>query len=332
MYIVTGGAGFIGSAFVHKLNEQNIRDILIVDNLGKSEKWKNLVGLEYSDYIHKDDFLQMVMDDALGRGIKAIVHMGACSSTVETDMDYLLANNYRYSIALADYALRHKIRFVYASSAATYGDGAQGYLDSHDGISSLRPLNRYGYSKQLFDLWALKNNHLDKMVGVKFFNVYGPNEYHKGEMRSVVHKAFTQIKEIGKVRLFKSYQPEYADGEQQRDFLYVRDAVELLWWYLQNPQVNGIFNAGSGEARTWNALARAIFAAMNQAPQIEYIEMADTLKKQYQYYTRADMKKVSACGFGRTFYSLEDGIRDYVKNYLARDSLYLTPSSERSLA
>ena len=328
MYIVTGGAGFIGSAFVHKLNENGIRDILIVDNLGKSEKWKNLPGLQYSDYIHKDDFLQMVMDDSLGRGIKGLIHMGACSSTVESDMDYLLANNYRYSIALADYALRHKIRFIYASSAATYGSGAKGYCDSHETIQELRPLNRYGYSKQLFDLWALKNKHLDRMAGIKFFNVYGPNEYHKNEMRSVVHKAFMQIRDSGKVRLFKSYLPEYADGEQQRDFLYVIDAVNLLWWFLQNPQINGIFNAGSGEARTWNSLVRAIFAALNQEVQIEYIEMADTLRRQYQYYTRADMKKLRDSGFDGSFHSLEDGVRDYVRSYLLSSSPHLSHPSQ----
>ena len=255
--------------------------------------------------------------------MKAIVHMGACSSTTEDDLDFLMTNNFRYTRALAQYALKNVTRFIYASSAATYGDGARGYFDDEKMIPELRPLNRYGYSKQLFDLWALKNRVFKKIVGLKFFNVYGPNEYHKGPMISVANRAFHQIKESGKVRLFKSYRPDYSDGEQQRDFIYVKDCAAVMWWLLGNPKVNGIFNLGTGAARSWNSLATAVFAALGQTPQIEYIDMPAHLSSQYQYHTEASINKLKRTKCPLGLHSLEEGVRDYIVNYLDAPDPYL---------
>jgi len=323
MIVVTGGAGFIGSAFVWRLNREGIDDILIVDQLGTSDKWKNLVNLQFADYIHKDDFLQMICADKVPFKINAIVHMGACSSTTERDADYLWQNNYVYTCTLAKWALKRGIRFVYASSAATYGDGTQGFSDDHGKVSKLKPINMYGYSKQAFDLWVLKNKLEGKVAGVKFFNVFGPNEYHKEDMTSVIFKAFHQIRETGKVKLFKSYLPEYPDGGQMRDFVYVKDCIDVMWWLFKNPAANGIFNLGTGKARTWNDLIKSVFAAMGIKPNIEYIEMPEALRNQYQYFTQAEMDKLKATGCPVKFSSLEDSVRDYVVNHLQQGDQYL---------
>ncbi len=250
MFIVTGGAGFIGSCLVKRLNQEGIEDILIVDHLGFTEKWRNLTNKLFSDYLEKDTFLSLIEKNSLDKKVEAVFHMGACSSTTEQDASYLLKNNYQFSKVLAEWSLAKKIPFIYASSAATYGDGSQGYSDNEIDIPKLRPLNMYGYSKQLFDLWILRHKLLDKIVGIKFFNVYGPNEYHKGDMRSVVVKAFEQIRKEKKMRLFKSYKPEYRDGEQKRDFLYVKDAVEIVMEFFKKPRIRGIYNLGSGVAKT----------------------------------------------------------------------------------
>ncbi len=323
MYIVTGGAGFIGSAFVWKLNQLGIDDILVVDNLGSTQKWKNLVNLRYYDYIHKDEFLEELYSNRFSR-IEAIVHMGACSSTTELDADYLMENNFHYTKELSKFCLANNIRFIYASSAATYGDGSLGFSDEHSIIPRLKPLNMYGYSKQLFDLWALKKGILDKIVGIKFFNVYGPNEYHKGDMKSVVCKAFYQIRETGKLKLFKSYKPEYKHGEQKRDFVYIKDCVDVMAWFLEKKDVNGIFNLGTGEARTWNDLAKAVFSAMGVDTNIDYIDMPLAIRDKYQYFTQAEMKKLKDAGYNKDFTSLEDAVKDYIQNYLAKDNQYLT--------
>ncbi len=323
MIIVTGGAGFIGSAFVWKMNMERVDDIIIVDDLGDSDKWRNLVNRRYTDYIHKHDFMEMVMADHVPFDVKAVVHMGACSSTTERDADYLMENNYRYTLRLAEWALHNDVRFIYASSAATYGDGAQGFSDDDDLARSLRPINMYGYSKQVFDLWALRTGAAGRIAGIKFFNVYGPNEYHKGDMTSVIFKAFHQIRETGKVRLFKSYKPPYPDGGQLRDFVYVKDCVDVLWWLLVHRNVNGIMNLGTGRARTWNDLIAAVFSAMGVPQQIEYIEMPETIRNQYQYFTEAKMDKLNASGCPAVFHSLEGGVRDYVVNHLQQSDQYL---------
>lgn len=323
MIIVTGGAGFIGSAFVWRLNREGIKDIIIVDQLGTDDKWKNLVGLTFTDYIHKDEFIEMAIADEVPFEVSSVVHMGACSSTTERDADYLWENNYLYSREVADWALRHNARFIYASSAATYGDGSSGFSDDHEIISRLKPSNMYGYSKQVFDLWVLKNKLEKKMAGIKFFNVYGPNEYHKGDMVSVIYKAFHQIQETGKVCLFKSYKKEYPNGGQMRDFIYVKDCVNVMWWLLENPSVNGIYNLGTGKARTWNDLIAAVFSSMGRKTNIQYIEMPEPLRNQYQYFTQAQMDKLKKTGCHVNFSSLEDSVRDYVTNYLQNADPYL---------
>ena len=310
--LVTGGTGFIGSAIVWKLNAVGIQDIIIVDHLAGSEKWKNLVGKRFEDYIEKDKFLPLLDDASLKNKIDVIIHMGACTSTTETNATYMMENNYVYTKRLAEWALKNRKRFLYASSAATYGDGDKGYSDDDKVTPSLKPLNVYGYSKHAFDLWALKNKLQKEFVGFKFFNVYGPNENHKCDMRSMVNKGYKQIKETGKMRLFKSHRPDYTDGNQKRDFIYVKDAVELVYHFFENPQKRGIFNIGTGHAETWNALANALFAALGKKPNIEYIDMPGNLRDKYQYFTEADLTKLKKAGIKHKFFTLKDAVKDYV--------------------
>lgn len=321
MIIVTGGAGFIGSAFVWKLNQEGIHDILIVDALEKSESWKNLIGLNFSDYVHKDDFLEMLFTSDAFENVDAVIHMGACSSTTEEDGDYLMDNNYRYTQALCQWSIQNGAYFMYASSAATYGNGEFGFSDTVENIFKLKPTNRYGFSKQFFDMYAMKNGLLDTIVGLKFFNVFGPNEAHKAEMRSVVCKAYEQIKTDKKVKLFKSHLKEYKDGEQKRDFVYIKDCVNIMWWLLSNRSVTGIYNIGTGNARTWNDLVKSIFKAMDIKPSIEYIDMPEHIRKHYQYFTQADMQKLKAAGCPIKMTSLEDAVKDYVQQYLVPNKL-----------
>jgi len=321
MIVVTGGAGFIGSAIVWRLNQMGEDNIVIVDTLGTNEKWKNLVGLKFNDIFTKQDFIKRILEENVPFDVEAMIHMGACSSTTEQDGDYLLNNNYRYSVELAKYCLPRRARFIYASSAATYGDGASGY-DDEGNMELLKPLNMYGYSKHMFDLWVKNMGIIDKIAGLKFFNVYGPNEYHKQDMRSVVHKAFGQIKETGKVKLFKSYKDDYYDGAQKRDFIYVKDAIDMTLFFLEHRDKNGIFNAGTGTARTWNDLVTTIFKAMNKPVNIEYIEMPESMRNKYQYFTEAKNSKIKNAGYNKPIHSLEEGITDYVNAYLKKD-LYL---------
>ncbi|MCO6431043.1 MAG: ADP-glyceromanno-heptose 6-epimerase [Deltaproteobacteria bacterium] len=315
MYIVTGGAGFIGSVFARKLNIEGIDDILIVDELGSTERWKNLRNIRYLDFLHKDDFIDKVRNVKLSNP-KAIIHMGACSSTTERDADYMMRNNYEYTKALCDYAIRTGVRFIYASSAATYGDGQHGYDDDLERLEKLVPLNVYGYSKHLFDLYAKRHGYFNNIVGLKFFNVYGPNEYHKEDMRSIALKSFQQISSMGQVKLFKSHRAGYTDGEQKRDFVYVKYCCDVMWWLLNNPSVNGLFNLGSGSARSWNDLVRAVFTAMKRPEAIQYIDMPHELRPQYQYFTEARMERLKAAGCPIISPSLEEGVKDYVCNYL----------------
>ncbi|MFC1737489.1 ADP-glyceromanno-heptose 6-epimerase [Planctomycetota bacterium] len=318
MFIVTGGAGFIGSALIAALNKRGISDILVVDELGADEKFKNLVNLSFADYVEKDDFLEMVLENKILPPIQTVFHIGACSSTTETNASYLIKNNYEYTKLLAQWATGSKIRFIYASSAATYGDGSAGFNDNEKEIDKLRPLNMYGYSKQLFDLWACRAGLLSEIVGLKYFNVFGPNEYHKADMRSFVLKAFEQINAKGKVALFKSHNPKYPDGEYLRDFLYVKDAVDMTLFFLDNPKLAGLFNIGAGKARTWNDLVKAVFTGMDKKPNIEYIEMPDSIRSQYQYFTEADITKLRTVGYKKQATPLEDTIKDYIQNYLQK--------------
>lgn len=323
MFVITGGAGFIGSAFITKLNQEGRSDIIVVDEFQCSDRWKNLLGKTFQDFIHKDDFLSLLERDALAFAPTAIVHMGACSSTTERDVDFLYRNNFIYTKKLAEYCVKHGIRFVYASSAATYGDGSLGYDDSDGELHKLKPLNPYGFSKQLFDMWARESKLFEKICGIKFFNVFGPNEYHKESMRSVVLKAYYQVKDFGCVKLFRSRRGDCKDGEQKRDFIYVKDCSEVLWWLLQNPAVNGIFNLGTGKARSFNDLVTAVFKALGQKPRIEYIDMPDDVRDQYQYFTEAKIDKLKNSGLQYEFSSLESGVTDYVQNFLEKGGGFL---------
>ncbi|MHC4644601.1 MAG: ADP-glyceromanno-heptose 6-epimerase [Planctomycetota bacterium] len=316
MIVVTGGAGFIGSALIAGLNSRGVSDILVVDQLAQDQRWKNLLDLSFADYLQKDDFLEMLLAGKAPSDIKTILHMGACTDTTETNASYLIKNNYEYTKLLAQWATDAGVRFIYASSAATYGDGAAGFLDDEEKLDTLCPLNMYGYSKQLFDMWARRTGLLKKIVGLKYFNVFGPNEYHKGNMRSFVIKAFEQIAAKGKVGLFKSLNPQYADGEYVRDFIYVKDAVDMTLFFLDKPAAAGLFNIGTGRARTWNDMVKAVFAAMGKEPNIEYIEMPDSIRNQYQYYTCADIAKLRKAGCDKETTPLEDAVKDYVQNYL----------------
>ncbi|HEA83869.1 MAG TPA: ADP-glyceromanno-heptose 6-epimerase [Thermodesulfobacterium geofontis] len=319
--VVTGGAGFIGSNLVEALNQRGEDQIIIVDHLKEGNKWKNLLDLKFLDYIEKDEFLEKI-EKGYFKEVSAIIHLGACSNTTVKDLQFLYLNNYKYSQKLALFSLENNIQFIYASSAATYGDGSLGFSDDESLLPKLKPLNPYGFSKQLFDLWLYYNGLLNKVVGLKYFNVFGEKEFHKGEMRSVVLKAYEQIKKEGKVKLFKSYNPDYRDGEQLRDFIYVKDAVEVTLFFLENPQIKGIFNVGTGKARSFKDLVLAIFSALNIPPNIEYIEMPEYLKKQYQYFTQADITKLRKAGYNKPMWELEDAVKNYV-TYLEKNYTFL---------
>ncbi len=316
--IVTGGAGFIGSATIWQLNKLGYDDIICVDALGSGDKWKNLVGLRITDAIHKDEFLSTLRRNSGAYQADTVIHFGACSATTERDADYLLENNTHYTRELCEWSIERHARFIYASSAATYGEAAGGFDDDPSRLESLVPLNMYGFSKHLFDLQAARNGLLSQIVGLKFFNVFGPNEYHKGDMMSVVCKAYRQIVDTGELQLFQSHRPGVGDGEQQRDFVYVKDATAVIAWLVGAPQVHGLFNLGTGRARSWNALANAVFAAMQREPKIRYIPMPESIRDRYQYFTQASMSQLDAAGCPVKFTALEDSVHDYVTNYLAK--------------
>lgn len=321
MIIVTGGAGFIGSCIVRTLNDMGIDDIIIVDNIAKTDKWLNLRNKTYRDYIHRDAFIAQLPE--LAGKVTHIIHMGACSSTTERDFDFLYQNNFEYTKCLWDFCAEQGISFIYASSAATYGDGRLGFDDTKD-IHSLRPLNGYGYSKQLFDVWAERQERAPKQhVGFKFFNVYGPNEYFKGSMASVIYHTYHTVMKTGKMGLFKSYKDGVADGQQLRDFVYVKDICKVVAFMMQHEEISGLFNLGTGTARSFYDLACATFRAMGREPAIAFIEMPEHLRAKYQYYTQAEMGKLRAAGYNAPFCSLEDGAEDYVQNYLMQgDEVY----------
>ena len=320
MIVLTGGAGFIGSCFLRKLNDEGIKDIIVVDHLDESDKWKNLIGKKFIDYIQKDDFINMIGTHKMSRP-SHVIHMGACSSTTLTNADHYIRNNYEYSKTLAEWALMQKSVFMYASSAATYGDGSSGYSDKEEAAFDLRPLNMYGYSKYLFDVWILNNKLIDEVTGLKFFNVFGPNEYHKDDMKSVICKAFPRVRDEGKIELFKSYKKDYPNGGQKRDFIYIKDVIEVMYHLFQNPDITGIYNIGTGKARSWEALAKAMFVALGKTPRIEYIDMPEGLRDKYQYFTQADMRRLKNAGCGINFHTLEESIKDYME-YL-KDQKYL---------
>ncbi|MFZ0826071.1 MAG: ADP-glyceromanno-heptose 6-epimerase [Verrucomicrobiia bacterium] len=328
--LVTGGAGFIGSALVWALNRRGCEHIVVCDRLGTDEKWRNLTPLRFADYVEADDLLSRLQTGALGK-FDLVLHLGACSSTTERDAGFLIRNNYEFTKDLAAWALGQKsrgrkTRFVYASSAATYGDGSAGMADDDRQLGRLRPLNMYGYSKHLFDLHARQAGFLNQIAGLKYFNVFGPNEDHKADMRSLVHKSFRQVQTEGVIRLFKSYRSDFRDGEQKRDFLYVKDAAAMTLHLAATPKANGLFNIGSGAARTWLDLARAVFAALKRKPKIEFIAMPEAIRDKYQYFTEANLARLRAAGYATPAASLENAVADYVRNYLMPDKR-LDPAS-----
>lgn len=315
--IVTGGAGFIGSCIIRELNDAGIEDITVVDNIAETDKWRNLVNKTYVQYINKENFLAQL--PSFSGKVSHVIHMGACSATTERDFDYLYRNNLEFTQALWNFCAEEQISFLYASSAATYGDGSQGFSDEVD-IRKLAPLNGYGYSKQLFDLWAEKQEKKPAQhVGFKFFNVYGPNEYFKGSMASVILHGYRSVQQEGVIRLFKSYKEGYEDGGQTRDFVYVKDICSVIRYMMEHPEVSGLFNLGTGHARTFRALGEAVFSALGIPANIEYIEMPETLRPKYQYFTEASMDKLRKAGYTKPFYSLEEGAKDYVQNYLEKN-------------
>ncbi|MDY3738959.1 MAG: ADP-glyceromanno-heptose 6-epimerase [Selenomonadaceae bacterium] len=317
MIIVTGGAGFIGSCIVRTLNDMGIDDIIIVDHICETDKWMNMRNKNYTEYINRDEFLYRLPE--FNGKVSHVIHMGACSATTERDFDFLYKNNYEYTKTLWKFCTENQISFIYASSAATYGDGSQGFNDEDD-IHNLRPLNGYGYSKQLFDIWAEKQVLTPKQhVGFKFFNVYGPNEYFKGSMASVIFHSFNKISATGEMGLFKSYKYGYEDGKQLRDFVYVKDICKVIKFMIEHPEINGLYNLGTGKCRTFYDLTAATFRAMGLEPNIKFVDMPETLRSKYQYFTQATMDKLRKAGYMDEFYTLEAGAEDYVQNYLMKN-------------
>lgn len=331
MIVVTGGAGFIGSNLVAGLAAQGLNNIVVCDRLGRDDKWRNIGKREVRDIVKPEDILNFLALHA--EEIEIVFHLGAISSTTEWDADLIVENNFVLSRRLWRWCAQNGVRFVYASSGATYGNGAARFSDDDapEALAKLRPLNPYGWSKHLFDRRISRIVHGDdggekippQWAGLKFFNVYGPNEYHKGEQMSVVCKLFPQVQAGAAARLFKSYNPQYPDGGQIRDFVYVRDCVDVMLWLYANPQVSGLYNVGAGKGRSFNDLAAAVFAAAGKKPKIHYIDMPAELTAKYQYYTEADVGKLRKAGYDKPFTALEDGVRDYVQNFLMKEDQYL---------
>ena len=325
---VTGGAGFIGSNIVARLTEDRSLDVVVCDRLRESDlgKWRNLSRHPIGDFVAPEEMFDWL--EKRWRDVEAVIHMGAISSTTEPDADRIIQTNFGLSRDLFRWCTDRQRRLIYASSAATYGDGAQGFEDPDDfeSLAALRPLNAYGWSKALFDVFAARQAAREyappQWAGLKFFNVYGPNEGHKGAMKSVAAQVWPSVRDGQGVQLFRSYREGIPDGGQKRDFVYVRDVAEVVAWLLATPQVNGVFNLGSGQARSFEDLARAVFAAAGQPAQIDYIPMPTAIRDHYQYFTEARMERLAGAGYPGTFTSLEDGVADYVRSYLATDDPY----------
>lgn len=321
MIIVTGAAGFIGSVLIGKLNKIGIEDLIIVDDFSNEAKSNNLKGKKFADLIHRDDFIKWL--DSNGDKVDFVIHIGARTDTTEFNKDVFDVLNLNYTKLLWERCASYNIPIIYASSAATYGMGEFGYIDSHDIVDKLKPLNPYGESKNDFDKWALKQDKKPPFwAGLKFFNVYGPNEYHKGRMASVIMHAHKQIGDSSKMKLFKSHNTDFKDGEQLRDFVYVKDLVDVIVFLMENKPQSGLYNLGTGKARTFVDLVKATFKAMDKEAVIEFIDTPEDIRDKYQYYTQANMSKLRSVGYEKEFTSLEDGVMDYVKNYLIESNYF----------
>ena len=328
MIIVTGGAGFIGSAMIWKLNQNGQEDILVVDHMDNGQKWRNLNKLKFTTIIHKDELFNFLDNLGPRANVDAVIHMGACSTTTQTDVDYLVSNNLNYSIWLWNYCAEYQVPYIYASSAATYGAGELGFEDDLEKIQYLKPLNPYGFSKQKFDQWVMRQTKKPPVwTGLKFFNVYGPQEFHKGSQSSVVYQWLPQVRESGVIKLFKSYKEDYRHGEQKRDFVYVKDCIDVMWHFLEHggEHSSGIYNVGSGEARTFTDLARATFKAAGKPEgELQFVDMPPSLINQYQYYTKADLTRLrDEGGYKKPMTTIEAGVAEYVGQYLMKDDPFL---------
>lgn len=326
-FIVTGGAGFIGCNLTQALFARGHEDILVVDDLNHLEKGHNILALGVHEYLDKQAFREAFRAGRI-QPPTTVFHLGACSATTETNEAYLMDNNLAYTQELCRWCLDNNVRFIYASSAATYGDGTLGYSDDDAITPTLKPLNLYGHSKQRFDLWALEQKLLGRIAGLKYFNVYGPHEDHKGDMRSVVNKAYAEILASGRLNLFKSHRPDYADGEQDRDFIHVNDAVAVTLYFHDHPEVSGLFNCGTGQARTWIDLAHAIFHALHRPIRIDMVDMPEAIRDKYQYHTQADLTKLRQTGCSAPAIAIEEGVADYVA-YLKQRKGVPSPSEGR---
>ncbi len=328
MILITGAAGFIGSAVASALNRQGRTDLLLCDLFGEQERWQNILGLRYKQFIHRDVLFEYLNSAPYAGAIQTIIHLGACSDTTMADMDFLLENNVNYSIKLCQWALQHDVRFVYASSAAVYGDGSLGFSDNDEITPTLRPLNKYGFSKWMFDMWVLENGYQDKVAGLRYFNVFGPNEYHKGEMASVVFRAFPLASAEGRIRLFESHRPGIDHGEQARDFIYIDEAVAITLFFLNNPPANGIYNTGTGRAHSFNELAQGLFEGLDKPPVIEYFPMPEELRERYQYFTQADISRLQRAGYPPSQDRFKECVVGYVRDYLLPGCLRLQSISK----
>lgn len=323
MILVTGAAGFIGSAVVWSLNQRGITDLILADSFGKTDKWKNLRGLKFTEFVDRGDLFDALENAEWAKDIKAVVHMGACADTTQADVDFLMTWNYEYSRILCEWSLANNARFIYASSAAVYGDGALGFSDKDELTPKLRPLNAYGFSKWLFDMWVLEHKLQDKVAGLRFFNVFGPNEYHKARMASVILHAYPQARDTNKVRLFESHRSDFKHGEQRRDFIHIAEVLTGIKFLLDKPTVNGIFNLGTGTPHTYNQLAENVFKALGKRTNIEYFPMPEDLRNRYQYETCADMTKFYAAGLPEFTDRFGEFVQSYVRDYMDKGGKYL---------
>jgi len=321
MIIVTGAAGFIGSVMAKSLNLDGRNDLLLVDKFTKTAKWKNVVGLKFVDFVDRDSFLDR-LEKGEFKDVTMVIHMGACTDTTEFDMNYLMNVNYEYSKRLCSWCLKNNARFIYASSAAVYGDGTKGFSDNNELAMEFQPLNPYGFSKLLFDRWLINTGNVNSVVGMRFFNVFGPNEYHKNKMSSIIYRSYPMAKKEGVVRLFRSYVKNIENGDQKRDFIYIKDVLKITDFFIKNKNVCGIFNVGAGKANSFNELASALLTSLGKKPIIENFDMPDEIKNKYQYFTEADTSKLIKAGYNKGFIPFEGAIADYVQNHLQKENPY----------